>query len=334
MRRALNLFPSRPPRSSLYDDVLSLTIGLRWLLFLGVVIWLYPFEGVDALALWVLGGIAVYSTLLTVLRPLDRHPMLALTLTLDLTAIILLVALLAPSMNLALPAFAALTLVLSLAYGWMGVVAAVVAFTAGETVPAFSAGSPELDLMNLALRADSLLVGGIVLGALVERHESMRARLARVALKERYLGVFDLQNFAKALEYLHKLAVRGKWHYSVMVLDVGGGKAKVTGKGGNDRDDTLFDLVGSEARSSLRSTDLIGRVGEAMFAIALPETSVAGAENVARRLRDRLKEFDSGLEVSVGTAELRPKPTDSSEDCLHSAFAAMRDSKSDGAGPQ
>lgn len=329
MNRTLSQFPTRPPRSSFYEDVLGLSLVLRWLLVLGTAVWLYPFERVASGAVWVLGGVAAYGLLLTVLHLLGRHPMLALPALLDLAATIALVSLLAPSMNLVLPAFAALIVVLSLAYGWVGVAAALLGLAGGEAVSFFALGSP-VDPGDFAVRTGSMVVGAIILGAVVERHESLRARLARVALKERYLGVFDLQNFAKALEYLHKLAVRGKWHYSVMVLDVTKGRAKAAGQRSGEGDETLFDLVGNEARSALRSTDLIGRVGEAMFAIALPETSVSGAEHVARRLRQRLEAFDSDLEVTVGLADIRPKPTDSSEECLHSAFAHMREVKGAG----
>lgn len=325
-------FPARPPRSSLYEEALGLSLALRWLLVFGTVIWLYPFEAMGVVVLWILAAVALYGSILTALHVFGRHPPLALAALLDLAAIIALIAMLSPRMSLTVPAFAALVLAMGLAFSLPGVVVSLVGYGAGEVVSLLVNDAVPFDAAGLTLRAGSLALGAIVLAALVERHESLRARLARVALKERYLGVFDLQNFARALEYLHKLAVRGKWHYSIMVLDVAGQRVKASGhgRGATGADDTLFDLVGNEARSALRSTDLIGRVGEAMFAIALPETGVEGAEHVADRLRERLKEFNSDIEVTVGLAGIRPTPMDSSEDCLHSAFAAMREAKSGG----
>ena len=322
-------FPSRPPKSSLYEDVLGLSLALRWLAVLGAAIWLYPLPGLGSPVVWVLGAVATYGLVFSFLHIFEKHPPLAITALLDVAALIIVALLLPVQMSVALPIFAAVTLVLGLAFGWLGIAFALIVYGVGEVVAWWAAGAGTIEITELAVRAGSMLVGGFVLGALIERHEALRARLARVALKERYLGVFDLQNFAKALEYLHKLAVRGKWHYSIMVLDIENQKLKVRGRSKKGEvDSTLFDLVGNEARAALRSTDLIGRVGEAMFAIALPETGLTGAEHVANRLQEKLKEFDPDIEVTVGLAGIAPTPMDTSEQCLHSAFTAMREAKS------
>ncbi len=320
---------SRSPRTSLYKEAVGVSIVLRFLLVIVGAIRLWPIEGSEAAAAWVLGGVALYGLLLAGLQRSNNHPALVLVVLVDLAATIGLLWILSPPMARAIPVFAYLGLVLTLGYGWPGAAVSLAGYLLGESVALLSSDFLQLDAWSSVLRVGSMIVGAIVLGLFVEQHESLRTRVARVALTKRALGVFDLQNFAKALDFLHKLAVRGKWNYSVMVLDVAkagdhsGGRRRPL----SDDEERLLEAVGDEARSALRSTDLIGRVGEDVFGIALPETDLSGAKLVAHRLRERLREIDSELEVTVGFAGINPTRTDAAEDCLHSAFADLRRAK-------
>ncbi|HSG81720.1 MAG TPA: diguanylate cyclase, partial [Gemmatimonadota bacterium] len=159
-----------------------------------------------------------------------------------------------------------------------------------------------------------------------ERHETLRVRLERVVVDQPRLRVRDLQEFTSALEFLHKLAIRGKWPYSVMVIDIErpGAPASYREDGIDER---LLQQLASEARAALRSTDIVGRVGADVFAIAMPDTPQRGAIRVARRIEERLRQRAAELEFFVGLAEIRPSRKNAYDECLHSAFASVRESK-------
>jgi diguanylate cyclase (GGDEF)-like protein len=333
MTLAPKSLPTRPSRTSLYREATALAIALRWALLGAAAILLYPDYGFSVSAVWLLGGLALYNGLLTLLFWSRNHPPLAYVCVLDLAAITALLILHGGPHGDFVYLYTVLIVVLALAYEWNGVALGLVAYVIGEYTVSMISTSGATGALGTGMRVGAIALAAIVIGRLVERHEALRLRLSRAAVTDDEGGVYDLQAFAKALENLHKLAIRGSWPYSVLVIDI----TKPGSAGGYRQprieDETLNGLA-AETRSELRSTDLVGRVGADVFGVALPDTGQAGAENVAQRVEQRLRELAADLDIAVGLASIEPTRQDNYDKCLHAAFAAAREAKAGSDAPE
>jgi diguanylate cyclase (GGDEF)-like protein/PAS domain S-box-containing protein len=86
---------------------------------------------------------------------------------------------------------------------------------------------------------------------------------------------------------------------------------------GHKAGDTVLQKLGHLLRETLRTVDIIGRIGGEEFAILLPETGLQEAAGIAERLREIIAHSDVILEaglplhftVSIGVATLKEKDT-------------------------
>ncbi len=308
-------------RTAFYGEVVGVAVALRWLLILGGTLWYFLRPESDVAAGWMLGGAAVYNAVLTALWRLGRHPPLVLTSLLDLAAILTLLILFGPQSH-PIYLFGLLALVLTVAYGWPGVALALGGYLIGEGALLVTEPSTSPDLAALLLRAGSLAIAASALGVFVVRFETLRGHLADATISDRVTGLYNRHYFLDALEHIHRLAIRGQRAYSVVMIDTKELDAVIKDKGplAGDR---LLRMMGAEARAAVRSTDLVGRVGKDEFAVALPETGLPGAEIVARKLHDRLRQVSGGLGVAVGVADLRPTWQSPFDEGLRAAYAAL-----------
>lgn len=141
--------------------------------------------------------------------------------------------------------------------------------------------------------------------------------------------LYNSRYLNEALRKETKRAMRSGWPLSLLFIDLDGFK-KINDIHGH--------LMGSRAlieaaqiiKGAARETDIVARFGGDEFAILLPETGDEGAQQVARRLRDRIQRFvflgDRGLgnriTASIGLATL-PDVADTAEGLLQAADAAM-----------
>jgi diguanylate cyclase (GGDEF)-like protein/PAS domain S-box-containing protein len=84
---------------------------------------------------------------------------------------------------------------------------------------------------------------------------------------------------------------------------------------GHKAGDVVLQQLGHILRDTLRTVDIIGRVGGEEFAILLPETDLKGATEIAERLREKVANSDVILEtgltlhfmISIGVATMKDK---------------------------
>ncbi len=116
----------------------------------------------------------------------------------------------------------------------------------------------------------------------------------------RYFHETLAREVARAHRYERKLAL--------VVFDIDDFKA-VNDRIGHLAGDSVLAEAAERVRSVVRGADIACRIGGDEFAVVLPESTVADAENLYRRLQAALNNWRSGdqqLRLSAGMAELEP----------------------------
>ena len=141
--------------------------------------------------------------------------------------------------------------------------------------------------------------------------------------------LYNSRYLNEALRKETKRAMRSGWPLSLLFIDLDGFK-KTNDAHGHLLGSRALIEAASVIKGAARETDIAARFGGDEFAILLPETGDGGAQQVARRLRDRIQRFvflgDRGLgnriTASIGLATL-PDVADTAEGLLQAADAAM-----------
>lgn len=134
--------------------------------------------------------------------------------------------------------------------------------------------------------------------------------LARLASMDSLTQVLNRGAFTALVEgYLKQLeadevAARG----ALLVVDADNFKS-INDRFGHDSGDEALKLIAGSISSTLRTTDLVGRIGGEEFAVFLPGSSPIHAESVAERIRQSIANTEfipkgerHSLSVSVGGA--------------------------------
>jgi diguanylate cyclase (GGDEF)-like protein/PAS domain S-box-containing protein len=175
-----------------------------------------------------------------------------------------------------------------------------------------------------------VLAGYEIIAVDVTEQRTLEDHLRRQALSDSLTG---LANHRRLFEVLHAEICRSKRterEFSLLLLDLDGLK---------EINDRFGHLVGNRALCRLaqiltdccREVDTAARQGGDEFALVLPETGVAAATLVARRICDLLAEDaeEPALSVSVGVASY-PKDADTIGTLLYAAdwaLYAMKDKR-------
>jgi len=195
----------------------------------------------------------------------------------------------------------------------------------------------ELDAAALAvpLLIQERFVGALVIGGkaggepypaeeqdlltLLAHHVASTFENARLFESATYEGLTGLLRREAILEHLDKELERAQRYGRPLTLamaDLDHFK-EVNDRYGHLAGDTLLKAVSQVASDGLRSTDMIGRYGGEEFLVVLPETDIAGAVNVAEKIRSLVQRttvpMDDGtpvrVTISIGLASLRDGTT-------------------------
>jgi diguanylate cyclase (GGDEF)-like protein len=122
---------------------------------------------------------------------------------------------------------------------------------------------------------------------------------------------------------------------SLMMFDLDHFKSVNDSRGHAAGDEALRTVAAVLRSSELRKNDFFGRIGGEEFAIALPETTIEGAADLAERIRVKLastpvtyNKNDFIITASIGASVFRLG--DTQETLLHRADQAMYDAKQTG----
>jgi diguanylate cyclase (GGDEF)-like protein len=139
-----------------------------------------------------------------------------------------------------------------------------------------------------------------------------RARqFSNEARTDHLTGLANRREFERVLEREVALSERHGRRLSVMMADLDNLK-RINDRQGHRAGDAALRLVAQQLPRIIRTSDLCARIGGDEFAVAMPETSIERARDVASRLRTAIREVGLSskspdqVEVSIGVAEWRP----------------------------
>jgi two-component system cell cycle response regulator len=102
---------------------------------------------------------------------------------------------------------------------------------------------------------------------------------------------------------------------------------EINDRQGHAAGDDVLRKVADALRKSLRGTDVSARLGGDEFAVILPETDAAGAERVARRLLESVRQLRTAARASIGVALFESRGSGYRHDPLVVADEAMYEAK-------
>jgi diguanylate cyclase (GGDEF)-like protein len=148
----------------------------------------------------------------------------------------------------------------------------------------------------------------------ITEHRALLDRLEQQANQDYLTGLSNRRHFMVQGEMELARVQRYGEALSAFMLDIDHFK-KINDTHGHKAGDIVLQKLGQLLRETLRTVDIIGRIGGEEFAILLPETDLGEASEIAERLREIIAGSEVILEaglplhftVSIGVASLKEK---------------------------
>jgi diguanylate cyclase (GGDEF)-like protein/PAS domain S-box-containing protein len=185
--------------------------------------------------------------------------------------------------------------------------------------------------------SDSL---GRVVGwaSLVKDITEERAEAERVLYLSRHdplTGLLNRRSLQERFEAERLRSRRSGSPYSAIMLDIDGFK-RFNDEHGHECGDVVLREAARAMAGSARATDSVGRWGGEEFLVLLPETALAGALELAEKIRSRIESLDVAyggeslrVTMTAGAAESRG-PEESADGCIRRADEALLAGKAAG----
>jgi diguanylate cyclase (GGDEF)-like protein len=189
---------------------------------------------------------------------------------------------------------------------------------------------------SFAALAGYLLMIVNSVGFLLLCKQKADAQMALLATTDFLTGLLNRRAFFERAESARMLALRLRKPIALLMLDIDHFK-QLNDRFGHATGDEALVMFAQSSRGALRDHDIMGRLGGEEFALALPGTDIAGAVQVAERLRESIKGapvITSGAQhsmtVSVGVVLIDPNETLTAalaraDHALYAAKSAGRD---------
>jgi diguanylate cyclase (GGDEF)-like protein/PAS domain S-box-containing protein len=172
-----------------------------------------------------------------------------------------------------------------------------------------------------------------VLTDITER-KRMEEEIRALSLHDELTGLYNRRGFMTLAEHSLKTATRLQKAIALIYLDVDNLK-KINDTGGHKTGDRALVEIGFILKKSFREADIIGRLGGDEFAVLAMESTKMNAEQLTRRLQDRLDLFNARsaaevgftLAASMGVTTREPDRPDAVEEMLSRADLLMYEQK-------
>ena len=214
---------------------------------------------------------------------------------------------------------------------WRGMVFALVAalIAIAPDVMASSAPLSVATATNAILRMITYVFLALIIVAY--RHAYDEADLR--AMYDGLTGLLNKMSFHAAAKQQVAAALRTRQTLLILYVDLDGFKT-INSLYGHAAGDAALKAFAAEAKTAIRGSDLVGRLGGDEFGLLVAASSEDNAEALARLLHQRLTTTlaKSGLPLScsMGGLIIRPRPTIADIDLFDIADRIMRRAKADG----
>ena len=167
------------------------------------------------------------------------------------------------------------------------------------------------DLLLLEILAD---IAGTTLTRL-----TLEERLEALATIDGLTGIYNRRTWMERAENELERAIRYKYPFSVVMLDIDDFK-RVNDTWGHQAGDKVLRSIGLILKNNCRKVDVPGRYGGEEFVLLLPHTDGEAAREVAERIRKALEVADMGVPTKItatfGVAWFNPEKPDTTIDQL------------------
>lgn len=174
-----------------------------------------------------------------------------------------------------------------------------------------------------------------VVAALFRVHH-LEEEIRRVATYDMVTGLMTRRAFFSTSESIHHLSCRNKTPMSVLCMDIDDFK-RINDGYGHSAGDAVLAFFGKTLIQCARKSDVVGRIGGEEFAMILPDTDLAGAINLAQKIRAaindaviRHSEHAIRFTVSFGAAEINHEEAPALEALLQQSDVALYAAKGSG----
>ncbi len=197
----------------------------------------------------------------------------------------------------------------------------------------------ELDTTISPSGLRDLFILGETFNTMVEQIRHDINELERHSNIDGLTGLGNRRYFEQRLQEEWSRATRKQWPISILFIDIDYFKRYNDHYGHLQGDDCLRRVAEAIHRAVKRDIDVATRYGGEEFIIMLPETNMAGAEQVARELQQAIRKMhidhpDSNVQpfitLSIGIASHIPRFPEKAEELIHKADIALYQAKENG----
>ncbi len=162
--------------------------------------------------------------------------------------------------------------------------------------------------------------------------EKKNQELAKMIITDSLTGLYNHQYIYEQIKNEIKKAQRYERPFSVIMFDVDDFK-KINDTHGHQVGDGVLVKLSNALRELVREVDLVGRYGGEEFLLALPETTLENAYQLAERIRAKIEhlQFGSGIAVTLSGGVAESTEDDDEKSLVaradHLLYAAKKEGK-------
>ncbi len=169
--------------------------------------------------------------------------------------------------------------------------------------------------------------------------ERKNAELEALSCRDGLTGILNRRGFDDYLSKEWLRAIREVKELGLLLVDIDYFKPYNDNYGHQGGDESLRRVAQALGAALKRPNDIVARYGGEEFAVVLPDTSMAGASNIAELLRNEVERINiphdfstvtDHLTISIGVASLKPAPGQTPEILIEMADKALYEAKRQG----
>jgi len=136
------------------------------------------------------------------------------------------------------------------------------------------------------------LIGPTVIGRrVIQRERALHREVVRLSQEDGLTGLLNRRRITQLLDSEVQRASRYDAPFSVIMIDIDQFKP-INDRFGHQVGDQVLTMIADAIRSTVRTTDLVGRWGGEEFVVVLPQTGIEGGLALASKMRARLESTD------------------------------------------